>query len=103
MITVYIYTPEQQLAKEMAEGILKRQLAAHVSIDKDNRTYKIVADEMVEEKMSLIVAQTKALLYNEIEEYIFDNFGKDILIYSLPITQSSAMFYSLMKNNTKKI
>ncbi len=51
----------------------------------------------------MITAQTKSLMFTEIVEYIENNVGSDVPVFSVPLTQMNEQFNEYIKSRTKKI
>ena len=102
MINVVIFLHEINEAKELTDLLLREKLVAHANIDETNITYTVENDEIVRSVNSVITAQTKALLFSDIERFVIDMYGDKVQIFSMPITQSSHTFDSLIRNNTRK-
>lgn len=103
MVNVVIYLDKINDAKKFVEILLRDGLIANASIDDDNISYRIENNEMVKNVNCVITAQTKALLFSQIEKFIKEKYGGNVQIYSLPITQANNSFDSLIRSNTKKI
>lgn len=102
MVNVIIYLCSSKQAEDIVFELLKDNLIANASIDVDNTSYCIKNNEIVKTVYSVITAQTKSLLFSSIEQIVEDKYGKDIHIYSLPITQANTSFDSLIRNSTIK-
>lgn len=100
MIQLSIYFPEQTQAKAVIVELLKRQLVAHASIDYNNHVLRMENGELVEETLCLIRAETKALLFNDILDYIHERNLDPVRIFSTPITQCNPSFSELIRTKT---
>ena len=101
MVNVYIYLENESAAKKAALGLLEADLAAHVSIDKDNHSFMKKEGKVIKEVSYVLTLQTKALLFDKIVDYIQIHFGMEIKIYSLPITQCNTAFSEVIRHHTK--
>ncbi|MGE0568275.1 MAG: hypothetical protein AB7O73_10030 [Bacteroidia bacterium] len=102
MITAYIHLEDQSKAKEIAKELLINKLAAEVSIDFDNHVFKLNDHDTMEETVTtLITAYTKAILFEDIIKFVYDNFGNNMTIYSVPITQGNITLSEKIRNKTK--
>lgn len=102
MITAYIHLEDQSKAKEIAKELLINKLAAEVSIDFDNHVFKLNDNDAMEETVTtLITAYTKAILFEDIIKFVYDNFGNNMTIYSVPITQGNITLSEKIRNKTK--
>ena len=103
MINVVIYLDKVESAQDFAESILKSGLAASASIDVDNSYYLHANGKVVKTSHTVITLQTKSLLFSQLEEYITNNYGPNIPIYSMPITHANKFFDQFIRDNTNKI
>lgn len=103
MINIIIYLDKKHDAQALVNSLLKDELIANASIDRDNVSYRMENGVCVNNINSVITAQTKALLFSHIEKLIKEQYGESIPIYSLPITQANGSFDSLIRTNTQKI
>jgi uncharacterized protein involved in tolerance to divalent cations len=102
MINVYIAHPNESTARKLAEDLLKNQMVARLSVDYNNHVFEMIEDEIRESTISLITAQTKALLFTDIVAYVHVRYGKNIPIYSLPMTQVNEDLSHLIREKTLK-
>lgn len=103
MINVYLYLESSKDAEELAKGLLAAKLVGHVSIDVNNKTMLNVKGVFVEQTSSLITAQTKAMLFHNILDYVSANYNETIKIYSVPITQCNDTFGKIIRDETEKV
>jgi uncharacterized protein involved in tolerance to divalent cations len=103
MINVYIAHPSDRVAKQLAEELLKNKLVARLSIDYNNHVFEIDNEEITERSISLITAQTRALLFQEVVNFVHARYSMAIPIYSVPITQGNEELTHLIREKTKKI
>jgi uncharacterized protein involved in tolerance to divalent cations len=103
MVNVIIYLQNLNEAKELISELLLEGLVAHASIDHENDSYKLVDGAVTKEVNFVITAQTKALLFSEIDSLIKKKLGDQVPIYSLPITQANDSFDRWIRANTRKI
>lgn len=59
--------------------------------------------EIIESINSVITAQTKAMLFSQIDNFLKEKYSDDVPIFSLPLTQVSHAFDSLIRSKTQKI
>jgi uncharacterized protein involved in tolerance to divalent cations len=100
---VIIYLNSREDAEVLIHEMLQEGLAAHASIDHENDSYKVVSGVVTKEVNVVITAQTKSLLFSEIDNLVKSRLGDSIPIYSLPITQANLSFDSWIRSNTRKI
>jgi uncharacterized protein involved in tolerance to divalent cations len=103
MVNVIIYLKQLEEAKSLIHDMLHEGLVAHASIDHENDSYKIVDGSVVKEVNFVVTAQTKALLFSEIDTMVKGKLGDQVPIYSLPITQANDSFDRWIRANTRKI
>jgi uncharacterized protein involved in tolerance to divalent cations len=103
MINVTIYLDSQKDAKELAVDLMKANLLAHASIDRDNHSLFRHNGEIVEQSNFVITGQTKALLFTEILSYIDAHCTENIKVFSVPITQVNDNFSEIIRDNVRKI
>lgn len=101
MVNVYIYLRNAEDAEQLAVSLLKRKLIAHASIDKDNTTVMYENDEIRYRLNYVLTAQTRALLFNAVVDYVQEHYSDHIKIYSLPITQCNKAFADVIREHTK--
>ncbi len=103
MINVCIAHPHEANARKMANELLQHKLVARLSIDYDNHVFEVDENDVVREvSISLVTAQTKAILFQEILNFVHQNYGDDIPVYSLPITQGNEELTRIIREKTKK-
>ncbi|MCC6373132.1 MAG: divalent cation tolerance protein CutA [Bacteroidia bacterium] len=100
MINVYIYLNSGEDAEKLTEQLLTRRLAAHASIDRDNNSMQVINGGVKKQLQFVITAQTRALLFNTIVDFVNANHPGDIKIYSLPITQCNEGFSNFIREQT---
>lgn len=83
--------------------LLKKRMVAKATIDIDNVTYLMKDDEILTKTNTVITAQTKSLLFSQIEKLVVEIYGSSIPIYSVPITQANEQFDKMVRDNTLKI
>lgn len=103
MVNIIIYLDRKHDAQALVNNLLKEELIANASIDRDNVSYRRENGTFVKNINTVITAQTKALLFSYIEKLVREQCGEDIPIYSLPITQVNGSFDAFIRTNTKKI
>lgn len=103
MIYAIIYLESNEIAEEIAQEFLLSGLAASASIDIDNR-FMIVENKKIVKSIHIVLTlQTKALLFTKINDYVVKKLGKDVPVFTLPITHSNDYFYHFLKENTQKV
>lgn len=97
---MYFYLDKSNDAEELVIDLLKKGLVAHASIDLNNNSMTMEKGKIKRQLCSLITAQTKALLFNKISEFLTNKYKNHIKIYSAPIAQCNEVFSELIRKNT---
>jgi hypothetical protein len=102
MINVIIYLKKEQNPMELVKQLLTKKLIAKASIDFDNHSYKLADNEsdFIEETYSVVTAQTRSVLFNDIVSFVETEFGPTVPINSVPIVASNKMFDTIIRQNT---
>jgi uncharacterized protein involved in tolerance to divalent cations len=103
MVNIIVYLKKEHNAKELVKYLLNEKLIASASIDENNVSYEIENHLLVESVYSVITAQSKALLINEIVSAIVARIGEEIPINCTPIVASNKVFDTKIKSRTKPI
>jgi len=103
MVTVIIYLDNTHSAKEFVNILLSKGLIANASIDSNNVSYRMENSEIIENLNSVITVQAKSLLFSKVDKFIKEKYGSHVPIFSLPITQASESFDTMIRGNTLKI
>ena len=80
--------------------LLTEKLVASASIDENNVSYKLLDGKLYEDVYTVITAQTKSLLFNEIVKLVEERIGDEIPIISSPIVASNRIFDDNIKSKT---
>ncbi len=102
MINVIIYLKKEQDPMGLVKQLLRKKLIAKASIDFDNHSYKLSDNEIdfIEETYSVVTAQTRSVLFNDIVAFVEAEFGPSVPINSVPIVASNKMFDTIIRQNT---
>lgn len=102
MINVVIYLTKEQKPMNLVKQLLTKKLIAKASIDFDNHSYKLAENgiDFIEETYSVVTAQTRSVLFNDIVSFIESEFGPSVPINSVPIVASNKMFDTIIRQNT---
>jgi uncharacterized protein involved in tolerance to divalent cations len=92
MINVIIYLKENQQATELIIHLLKKKLIASASIDQNNVSYKMKEGVLIEEVYTVVTAQSKSLLLNQIINEVEEQVGASISINATPIVGLNKTF-----------
>lgn len=87
MVLLRICSEKEEDLKEVAEFLLKNQLAIDINFKKDLTRLDLKSDELLEKPIYLLTAKTKGLLFTTIDENIRRMFvGREMPeLYSIPI------------------
>lgn len=104
MILAYIISNSPEEAEEIAQDLLEKKLVFSVNILENIRSMRRVGDKIVKLNRTIVLAKTKALLYNEIEQEVkrVQTSGTAI-VFSIPITQLSHDLFENIQLNTLKV
>lgn len=100
MVNVIIYLEKSHNPRNLVDLLLKKRLVAKATIDIDNVTYVLRDDIISTQTNTVITAQTKSLLFSQIEHMVAELYGSSVPIYSMPITQANHQFDKMVRENT---
>ncbi len=100
MIQILIYVNEDKQAEDLLVHLLKQQLIAKGTLDKNNRAFFMMDGKVKEEIRTVVTVQTRATLFSTIEQQVLEFLGQSVPIYSLPITQANSEFANFIRFNT---
>jgi uncharacterized protein involved in tolerance to divalent cations len=100
MVNVIIYLKKEHNAIEFVKFLLTEKLVASASMDENNVSYKLLDGKLYEDVYTVITAQTKSLLFNEIVKLVEERIGDEIPIISSPIVASNRIFDDNIKSKT---
>ncbi|MFE3868576.1 hypothetical protein ACFX5E_10895 [Flavobacterium sp. LS2P90] len=103
MVNVIIYLKKQDSAKELVKFLLEEKLIASATIDENNISYKMENNTFSENVFSVITAQSKSLLFNDIVVAVEAKIGEDTPINSTPIIGSNLIFDNVIRDKTLSI
>lgn len=103
MVNVIIYLNKDQKADALVEQLLKEELFALATIDKNNVSYKFEDGAMKKKVYTVVTAQSKSLLFPDIVKSVKMIAGENTPVYSVPIINSNESFFEWMKTNTRSI
>ena len=102
MVNVIIYLEESHDSRKLVDFLLQKQLIAKATIDVNNVTYLARNQEIHTQINTVITAQTRSILFSQIEQLIDEMYGGTVPVYSLPITQANVQFDRFIRENTLK-
>ncbi|MFN8438652.1 MAG: hypothetical protein U0V72_13615 [Cytophagales bacterium] len=100
MINIMIYFEQLEEAQMLINELLNASLIANASIDSNNISYMLKDGEIQTKIYAVVTAQTKNLLFTQIEHIVAEKFGDRVLMYSLPITNANIYFDQQIRNKT---
>ncbi len=100
MVNVIIYLKKHHDAKAVVQQLLSDKLIASASIDENNIMYKMENGTFCEDVYNIITAQSKSLLFPEIEKVVQNTIGEETPINSLPIVGSNELFDYAIRTKT---
>lgn len=103
MVNIVIYLKKEHNAKELVHLLLSERLIAYASIDENNISYLWNEIGITEEVYTVITAQSKALLFNEIVKSVEAKIGENTPINATPIVGSNRIFDQTVKSKTLPI
>ena len=105
MVNIIIYLENELVEKaaQLVHALLENEFVASASIDEDNSYYIKKKGKVERTAHTVITAQTKSLMFTEITDFIEENVGKDVPVFSVPLTQMNEHFNDYIKSRTKKI
>ena len=90
MIVLRITDPDTSKIEKIATLLLKERLALDIEIRQDVERYTYKRQKLTSNKIAVLEAKTKALLFTAIDKRIHEEFPEDPPdVYSLPIVNMS--------------
>jgi len=86
-MSLTIISKSLEQADEIANYLIKEKLVIEVNLIEKTQCYKLDANkEVVKSKAASLVCTTKSLLFNRIDSYLKESYGKNMpTIYSVPV------------------
>jgi uncharacterized protein involved in tolerance to divalent cations len=100
MVNIIIYLEKEHNAKELVKHLLSEKLIASASIDQNNISYELENNNFSEKVYSVITAQSKTLLFNDVVNAVTEKIGFELPINSIPIVASNKLFDTKIKSKT---
>ena len=101
MVNLFFYLSDETKARELVSGLLEQRLVAHASITTGNETVRNAEKQVTLRNECIVTAQTKALLFEEISNYVNRYYGNEIRIFSVPIAQCNDAFSEVIRTETR--
>lgn len=103
MILLHVSSPNLSLLHDIAEKLLREKFVSDIRIDSIRRL-TINNEKLVEVPRNLLACKTKALLFNEIVDYLRANISEDLPeIYALPLVFVEKSQEELIRSKTKAV
>lgn len=103
MILLNVITKDEKVLDTIIQQVLEHKFSKSVQLDHEVNFY-LHGSEIREIKTPKVSFITKALLYKEIEELLFDIAGShNITIYSIPIGQMNEAYANEIRNYLKAV
>jgi len=105
MILTDIIAKNKKQALKIVDILMQKRLLLHAAISK-----KIIyhrhseTGQLIRKKQTLIIGKTKALLFNEINKELKNQFTENMpLLYAVPIVYMDEELATILRSNTAKI
>lgn len=101
MILAYIISNSKEEAENIAVDLLRKQLVFSVNIIPEIQSMRLENGEITNLKRTIVLAKTKSILYQEIEDEVkrVQTTGTAI-VFSMPMIQSSQELFDNIQTNT---
>ncbi|MBX2815590.1 MAG: divalent cation tolerance protein CutA [Saprospiraceae bacterium] len=86
MILLRVAHVDQKCIEEIAEFLLRERLAIDINIEKEVERMVLRDDQIVQERICILTATTKSLLFTIIDVRLCEMYPKEVMeIYGVPI------------------
>jgi uncharacterized protein involved in tolerance to divalent cations len=104
MILAYIISNNREEAENIAIDLLQKNFVYSVNIFPDMPSMRWENNKIIKFNRTIVLAKTKALLYNKIEDEVkrVQTTGTAI-VFSMPISQMSEDLFDNIQANTLKV
>ena len=103
MILLHISSPNRPLLHLIAEKLLREKFVSDIRIDSIRRL-TMENDKLVEVPRSLLACKTKALLFNQIVDFLRENIEGELPeIYALPLVFVEKSQEEIIRGKTKAV
>jgi uncharacterized protein involved in tolerance to divalent cations len=104
MIRVHITTTSETAAREIAASLLRERLATDIRLSDNKQMLVAEGFSWVEEREYTVSANTKALLYGDIEELMEQNFSNSYrLLWAIPIVHMPQKLAAQLRSKTRPV
>lgn len=101
MILVYIISNSNEEAEKIAINLLEKQLVYGVNVIPSIRSFQREGDQIVKQDRTIVLAKTKAILYQQIEYEVEDlQQTGTAIVFSMPFAQMSKKLFENIQANT---
>jgi uncharacterized protein involved in tolerance to divalent cations len=101
MILAYIITNSTEEAEKIAMNLMEKKLVYGVNIIPSIRSFRRDGDQIVKQERTIVLAKTKAILYQQIEDEV-ENLQQTgtAIVFSMPFAQMSKKLFESIQTNT---
>ena len=103
MVNIIIYLKKEESAMELVKFLLEEKLITSATIDENNISYKMENNTFSENVFSVITAQSKSILFNDIVKAVEAKIGEGTPINSTQIIGSNQIFGDVIRDKTLSI
>lgn len=103
MILLHVSSPNLPLLHSIAEKLLREKFVSDIRIDTIRRL-TMENEKLVEIPRNLLACKTKALLFNQIVDYLRENIEEELPeIYALPLVFVEKTQEEMIRSKTKAV
>lgn len=104
MILAYIISNSKEEAEMLAVDLLEKQLVYSVNLFSDITSMRWENSEIKKLNRTIVLAKTKSLLYNKIEDEVKrKQTSGTAIVFSMPITQTTQDLFDDIQKYTLKV
>ena len=101
MILVYIISNRAEEAEQIALNLLEKKLVYGINIIPSIRSYHRDKDQVLKHERTIVLAKTKSILYQQIEDEVERLQNTDTtIVFSMPFAQMSKKLFDNIRLNT---
>ena len=104
MILAYIISNSTEEAEKIAMNLLEKKLVYGVNVIPSIRSFQRDGDQIVKQERTIVLAKTKAILYQQIEDEV-ENLQQTgtAIVFSMPFAQMSKKLFENIQANTLEV
>jgi uncharacterized protein involved in tolerance to divalent cations len=104
MILAYIISNSTDEAEKIAMNLMEKKLVYGVNVIPSIRSFQRDGDRIVKQERTIVLAKTKAILYQQIEDEV-ENLQQTgtAIVFSMPFAQMSKKLFENIQSNTLDI